>query len=528
MSADSTDLLEYRVLLRTVTAKDAMMTTAVLARAGIDAQACATVAELVQEIGRGAGALVIAEEVLGDPEAASLVGLLQSQPAWSDLPVLLLARPGADSVAIVDAMEVLANLTVIERPLRLSALVSAVRSALRARRRQYELRGVLEGLRESDQRKTEFLATLAHELRNPLAPLSTALTLLRRQLLAPEQAQPYYEMMGRQIDHMVRLTNDLMEVSRITRGRIELRPEVLALDRVIQEAIELSRPLLDARRHELVLSLASGPCLVRGDGVRLTQVFSNLLNNAAKYTPPGGRIEIAMSQQDGEAVVCVRDNGIGIPADMRESVFGMFVQVSGTTRAAQGGLGIGLTLVKSLVELHGGRIRAHSNGSQGTEFRLELPLAAGAPRDPSIDTADRRAPLSGRILIVDDNRDAADSLATLLGALGADTAVAYSGPEALRRAAETRPDVAILDIGMPGMDGCELAHRLREPPQRDDLLLIALTGWGEPDHRERVAAAGFDRHLLKPVPIDALLELLQARPRSHAAGIASPSRASSR
>ena len=498
---------QLRVLMRTATVKDATMASTVLAQSGIQTRVCNGLSELLDEIGHGAGALLVSEEMLAGSGAAELAAAVADQPPWSDLPVLILARQGADSRAITTAMEGMANVTVLERPIRVASLVSALRSALRARRRQYELRRILEDLNEADRRKTEFLATLAHELRNPMAPLSTALAILKRKPLTPETAQPYYELMGRQLDHMVRLVSDLMEVSRITRGKIELQLDDLALDQVIRGAVELSRPLMDAGRHTLEVHIADEALAVKGDNVRLTQVFANLLNNAAKYTPEGGRIDVFVEQDGlGHAVVRVKDSGAGIPAAMLEAIFDMFVQVSGTARAAQGGLGIGLTLVKSLVELHGGTVGAASEGAnRGSEFTVSLPLLdhgvrAGAMAGPPEDTMAAQH----RILVVDDNRDAAESLAALLGLLGAQAAVAFSGTEALAKAEHFQPSVAILDIGMPGMDGCELARRLRAHPQLHGIGLIALTGWGQPDDRLRIARAGFDHHLLKPVDVNEL------------------------
>jgi len=471
----------------------------------------------VRGLQEGAGAIILAEEVLADPAAAALTEALGTQPPWSDLPVLVLARQGADSPVIAKAMDRLANVTVIERPMRVASLISTVRAALRARNRQYQLRGLLDGLRESDQRKTEFLATLAHELRNPLAPMSTALTLLMRKPHEPAEARRYYELMGRQIDHMVRLVNDLMEVSRITRGKIELRMEAVSLEAVIEDAIELSRPLLEGARHTLSTRLCSEPVVVRGDGVRLTQVFSNLLNNAAKYTAPGGKIRIVLRREGRDAVVEVWDNGTGIAPDMLKSIFEMFVQVSGTSKAAQGGLGIGLTLVKSLVELHGGSVEATSAGlGQGAMFCVRLPLArveAGVPASSAPAVRGWPASLPGTVLIVDDNRDAADALGELLRSMGATTRVAYSADAALRMVAEgLAPGLAILDIGMPGMDGCELATRLRANPALAGLILVALTGWGQHGDKERIAVAGFDHHLLKPLDLPALISTLGAAP----------------
>ena len=503
--------LDRRVLLRPATVKDGLMSLAVLERAGLGAHICTSLASLVAEVQRGAGAIVLAEEALTDPAAPQLIALLQGQPSWSDLPVLVLARQGADSRAIGKAMDTVANVTVIERPVRVASFVSSVRSALRARTRQYDLRGTLEGLREADQRKTEFLATLAHELRNPLAPLMTALTLLKRKRPEPEEATRYYDMMRRQVDHMVRLVNDLMEVSRITRGKIELDLDTLDLHRVLEEAIELSRPQLEAAQHTLHVALPAQPLVLQGDAVRLTQVFSNLLNNAAKYTPRGGDINVTAALDDGQAVVSVRDDGLGIAPEMLDEIFDMFVQVSGTAKTAQGGLGIGLTLVRSLVELHGGSVAARSEGpGRGSSFEVHLPLADAALL-PVRAAPDGAAQPGGpaTVLVVDDNQDAADSLAEALRSLGQQVGVAYSGPQALELLATLRPAVAVLDIGMPGMDGCELATRIRQDAAHAGIVLVALTGWGQQRDREQTQAAGFDHHLVKPMDFDKLVGILQ-------------------
>jgi signal transduction histidine kinase/CheY-like chemotaxis protein len=505
---------ESRILLRAATTRDAMMASAVLKRSSFDPHVCDDMGELLRELSKGAGAVMLAEEVITGAAIAELKVALASQGPWSDLPVLVLARQGADSRAIAHVMDEFANVTVIERPMRVASLVSAVRTALRSRRRQYELRSLLDSLRDADQRKTEFLATLAHELRNPLAPLSTALSLLARKKPSPEESRKYYELMRRQVEHMVRLVNDLMEVSRITRGKIELQMGSVLLDAVIEDAIELSRPLVERAGHTLSVELTGDPLVVRGDAVRLTQVFSNLLNNAAKYTPPGGRVQVIARQQERNAVVEVRDTGTGLSPDMLKSIFDMFVQVSGTAKAAQGGLGIGLTLVKSLVELHGGSVEAASEGlGHGATFTVRLPLAKTMP------PAHSRRPLSqdgwaasieGVILVVDDNRDAADSLAELLESMGATTLVAYSGEDALQLAAANRIDIAVLDIGMPGMDGCDLARHLRAGAGGERIILIALTGWGQHGYKERIAAAGFDHHLLKPLNVSSFMALLKA------------------
>ncbi|WP_256856501.1 ATP-binding protein [Variovorax sp. KK3] len=505
--------LEQRVLLRAATTRDAQMASAVLERAEFLPHACESVADLVHELERGAGALLLAEEVMGADEMAALTAALGQQPPWSDLPMLVLARQGANSRAIAHVMEEFVNVTVIERPMRVAALVSAVRTALRARRRQYEMRNLLEGLREADQRKTEFLATLAHELRNPLAPLGTALALLTRKKPPAEEAVKYYELMARQVEHMVRLVNDLMEVSRITRGKIELHRAPVLLDAVIDDAVEFSRPLLERAGHRLDIEPAGEPLVVSGDAVRLTQVFSNLLNNAAKYTPPGGRIGLTARHEGAQAVIAVSDTGTGLAPEMLKSIFDMFVQVSGTARDAQGGLGIGLTLVRSLVELHGGSVEAASEGlDRGATFTVRLPLSKSMPaagrRARGSQDNNHASALEATVLVVDDNRDAADSLAELLGSMGASTLVAYGGEEALTLSRDHAVDIAVLDIGMPGMDGCDLARHLRAAPGGGQLKLIALTGWGQRGDRERIAAAGFDHHLLKPLNLPEFMGLL--------------------
>jgi signal transduction histidine kinase len=510
---------ERRVLLRLATARDAAMAGAVLAQAGIATRAFATMAELSDDLPRGAGALLISEEVLTPQARAQLMAALAAQPPWSDVAVLMLARRGADSPLIGEAMAQLPNVTVIERPVRVAALVSALRSALRARQRQYELRALLDGLRQADRRKTEFLATLAHELRNPLAPISTALSLLAHPRPTVGDMQRQHEVMRRQVDHMVRLVDDLLEVSRITRGKVDLQRVPVPLATAVRDAVELSRPLVEAARHTLQVDLPAEALIVEGDLVRLTQVFSNLLNNAAKYTPPGGALRLEARREGDDVLIEVSDSGVGLEREMLEPIFEMFVQVGGASRAAQGGLGIGLTLVKSLVELHGGRVSARSDGpNRGSTFSVRLPLARRVEAPAAADRAPawEAVPLSRSILVVDDNRDAADSLAELLRALGATAFAAYSGSQALQLALEQRLDAAVLDIGMPGMDGCALARQLRGSPMHSAMLLIALTGWGQEADKQRISEAGFDHHMLKPADAAALIGVLQAHPRTAA------------
>ena len=368
-----------------------------------------------------------------------------------------------------------------------------------------------EVLRAADRRKDEFIATLAHELRNPLAPLSNGLDVLRMGRTDAEAVQQVSEIMERQVSHLTRLVDDLLEVSRITRGRIELRKAPIDLATVIRSAVENSRPAIDAGGHELAVSLPPGPVILEADAVRLAQIFGNLLNNAAKYTDPGGRIWLDARLDPDEVTVSVRDTGIGLPPDQLSTIFEMFSQIDRSETRARGGLGIGLSLVRSLVALHGGSIEARSAGlGAGSEFIVRLPRAA-ATGDGDPAHAEPSRPVSGaghRILIADDNRDAADSLAALLELMGAQVRVAYDGQAALAAFEEYEPAAMLLDIGMPGMDGYEVARCVRAHPAGRDVILVALTGWGQEKDRLRTQMAGFDRHLLKPVTIDTLHGML--------------------
>jgi two-component system, sensor histidine kinase len=498
---------ERRLLVLAPVGKDASLVESMLRKDAVTCLACADVARLSRELERGAAAILIAEEAL--PQDGRLTELIQKQPPWSDLPVLILTRPGADSAAVAQALRTLGNVTLLERPVRVTALASAVRSALRARERQYQTRAHLQEREEANRRKDEFLATLAHELRNPLAPIRNSGSLLRLSGAAAPAGQ-VWEMMHRQVEHMVRLVDDLMEVSRITRGTIELRKSVVDLAEVIAAAVETSRPLIDSSRHALTVELAPEPMPVEADAMRLAQVFSNLLNNAVRYTDPGGRIGIAARREDGAALVTVSDTGIGIAAEALPRVFDMFVQVDAGDRRAQHGLGIGLTLVRSLVEMHGGSVAARSAGAgRGSEFMVRLPLArADLPRVPADAKAAHRIPGVPRVLVVDDNRDAADSLAAVLKMLGAEVRVSNGGEAALVELGSFRPAAVFLDLGMPGMDGYETARHMRSREEGRATVIVALTGWGQESDRRQTQAAGFNHHLVKPADIPALQAVL--------------------
>lgn len=361
-------------------------------------------------------------------------------------------------------------------------------------------------LREEHRRKDDFLAMLAHELRNPLAPLVTSLELLRRQPSNATLVSRQAEVMARQVSQLTRLVEDLLEVSRVSRGRIGLRRRALVLGDVLTDALEASRPFLEGRRHRVDLALPPDPIVLHADNVRLAQVFANLLHNAAKYTDPGGGIRITAERVQDSAVVRIVDTGIGIAPEILPRVFDLFAQAPASLERAQGGLGLGLTLVRALVELHGGRVTAESRGlGQGSAFTVYLPVAAGEltvpPQVPARPPA--TAPRAQRVLVVDDNSDSADALGQMLQMMGHHPRVVYSGLTALQVAPDVDPDLILLDIGLPEMDGYEVARRLRRV-LRPESRVIALTGYGSEADRRRSREAGFDEHIVKPMTVEIL------------------------
>ena len=381
-------------------------------------------------------------------------------------------------------------------------------------RRQMEdnLRTLAADLAEADRRKDEFLATLAHELRNPLAPLSNTLEILKRLGSGEPAVHRGLDTMERQLEQLVRLVDDLLDLSRITHNRIELRKRSIELAPLIRQAVLGAQPLAHAANHAIEVNLPSEPLWLNADAVRLTQVFGNLLNNSCKYTPAGGRIRV-IAQSDGtDAVVTISDTGIGIPADKLATIFDMFTQVDHSREQSQGGLGIGLTLVKRLVEMHGGSVEAQSDGvGQGSTFVVRLPVAiavSDVPAPVPSESLDNGA--THRILVVDDNKDSADSLAMLLQLTGHEVFVAHDGHSALVAVELRRPDAVLLDIGLPSLNGHDVCRWIRQQPWGKTTVIIALTGWGQEEDRRRSQEAGFDGHLVKPVDHGHLLALLES------------------
>ncbi len=628
--------LEERILVLAPTAADAALSQSILADAGLACHVCIDPGSLCRAYTEGAGALLLTEEVLGASDSDNLLGLLHQQPPWSDVPILLLTSRGADSAVAVEALELLGNVTLLERPVRLNTLVSALRTALRARRRQYELRkqlvdsrrseerlrltslatgvtlfeqdadlryvwlhnpipgyaaeGVVgrteeeidstvddraalirakkevlstgkgtrlevperlrggrrcyqvtlepkldadgrvvglvgagvdmtdrmhleEALREADRRKNEFLAMLGHELRNPLAPLRSAVEALRRQPPDGEARERLYAMMERQVAHLSRLVDDLLDMSRITRGLVELRRGPVNLADVADQAAEMAAPALEARGHDLSVTLPHRPVRVHGDATRLTQVAFNLLNNATKYTDPGGRIRMIVERDGEQAVIRVRDTGTGMTADLVPKVFDLFTQGDRTPDRSQGGLGLGLTLVKRLVEMHGGTVEARSEGpGKGSEFIVRLPaLPSEAETPPPARTSTpATAAQVGRALVVDDNFDVAEALTWGLEGLAREIKMVHSGAAAIEMAQRWPPDLILCDLGMPGMDGYETCRRLRQVPGLTRAVIVAVSGYGGEAERRKSQAAGFDCHLVKPASRATLEELVKS------------------
>ena len=705
MAEPERDALEERVLVLAPTARDATSSRDLLAGASVPSFLCGTIADVCREIDLGAGAAIVtAESVLGD-KAGCLAQRLKSQPPWSDLPVIVLTTPEPDSPRLLRLLEDVGPMMLMKRPVQVSTLLSAIRTALRDRRRQYRVRDLLterdrmvetlraereelvkrsdrlrllwetasvlltseepaamlrglfgmiaahlgldvyfnymidetgdvlrlessagipedmvrtmdrlaigqaicgtvaetgeamvipdvakcndprlsnlkrmgvrffacnplraggrvlgtlsfgsrlrdrfdddeldffrtithyvtvayerlrfiRELRDADRKKDDFIALLAHELRNPLAPLRNGLQVLRlsEERTVRERSQ---EMMERQLSHMVRLIDDLMDVSRISRNKMELRRERVDLADVVSSAVETVRGSIEKARHELIVSLPVRPVLLDADLTRLAQVLSNLLTNSAKYTPPGGTISLTAETRGGAVEITVRDTGIGIPAEALPTIFDMFSQVDRPMERATGGLGIGLALVKGLVEMHGGTVNAASEGAGlGSTFSISLPTLLPEEVQPSEVHDQGHGSLDSprRILVVDDNRDGAESLVEMLRLLGNEVLTAHDGLQAIERAGEFRPDVILMDIGMPHLNGLEATRRIRAQAWGNTMKVIAVTGWGQEADRERSRTAGCDGHLVKPVGLADLQRLLADLPPAVATAIAS-------
>jgi signal transduction histidine kinase/ActR/RegA family two-component response regulator len=503
-----------RVLILAPAGRDAQLAAAMLHDAEIASTICDDMETFCAEQARGAAAGLLTQEALAGEAHTRLAAALGAQPLWSDFPLVVLAsRPTTEDggVRLGQIVGALGNVTLLDRPLHPEALLSTVRAALRARGRQHQARELLARLEQGVRERDQFLATLSHELRNPLGAIRNALRLLERVMPPAPAAERPLAIVDRQVGHLAQLIDDLLDVSRVTTGKVVLQRRPLDLRAVLQQTLLQLEPELDRQQLKLVTALGAGPLTIDADPVRLEQIFTNLLANAIKYTPAGGRVEVSAGTEGGQAWVRIVDTGVGIAPEMLSGIFDLFSQVDRSLDRAQGGMGIGLTLVRSLLELHGGSVSAASAGlGAGSTFTVRLPLAkdaqapAAAPERASTIAPGPRP----HVLLVEDSEDNREMLQDLLEMDGFLVDVAATGPEAVSQALSRRPQIAIVDIGLPLMDGFEVARRVRAELGRS-ISLVALTGYGQAEDRQRTAAAGFDAHLTKPIDLAELEAVLR-------------------
>jgi signal transduction histidine kinase/ActR/RegA family two-component response regulator len=500
---------EYRVLVLAPTGRDAALAGQVLSEAGIQAWICQDFEDLQLEIRRGAGALLLTEEALNSAALEELARIFASQLPWSELPLLVFsggkARAEPDNNPVRQLTQH-ANVTLLDRPTRRVTLTSAVRVALRARRRQYEVRDLLLQLHQGVRERDQFLAMLGHELRNPLGAISNAVQLMERKgpkALAQERA-----LIHRQTRLLSRLVDDLLDVSRVTTGKIALDRTLVDVRELVGRCVQARAVTAAERRIDLTFSAGDSPFVVEGDTVRLEQVVNNLLTNALKYTPAGGSVSVSVMGDGTCGEIRVHDSGVGIDASVLPRVFDLFTQADSTLDRSQGGLGVGLTLVRSLVALHGGTVRAESPGpGKGSTFIVRLPRAAGGAPHELPKKEQPAVPRPRRILLIEDNRDVREGLMNLLQQVGHQVVAAQDGLEGVELALRDPPEVALIDIGLPKLDGYTVARSLRDA-LKDRVVLVALTGYGLVEDRRRAIQAGFDAHLTKPVALSSILRLL--------------------
>ena len=491
-----------RILILAPVGRDGQLAQRALRERSLDAHACRSVEELCAGIEESAGAALLTEEALDPASATRLLQTLQRQPPWSDLPLIIF---GSRETALGS----LANVTLLDRPVRVRTLLSATSAALRARRRQYQVRDLLGALESSVRDRDQFLAMLGHELRNPLAAIVTAAELIDRK--AGDAFGRERAVVARQLRHLARLVDDLLDVSRVTRGKIVMQNEMVDFRALVLRVVESCAQAAQRQSVHLVEDLGDKPLTVRGDVLRLEQIVMNLLSNAIKYTNAGGTIQVALASEAPEVVLRVKDTGMGIAAEVLPRIFDLFAQAPGAIDRAPGGLGIGLTLVKRLVELHKGSVVATSAGlGQGSEFIVRLPGAEVAARAES--ALARELPPSRRhlhVVVAEDNADARDMLRQALEQMGHRVDPCEDGSSAIRLALTARPDAMLIDLGLPGADGFEVARTVRGALGRQ-VRLVALTGYGLLRDRERALAAGFDELLVKPADMGAVERALRA------------------
>ncbi len=482
-----------RILVLAPIGRDGELAAQAIRTAGLQAFVCVTAAELCSEIERGAGAALLTEEALNPASIDALSRSIGSQPPWSDFPLIVFSGiRSVPSERPIDYLARLLNVTILDRPVHVRTAMSAINSALRSRRRQYEAR---RAIRQRDQ----FLAMLGHELRNPLGAIVLASYTLREAVGTDVTLQRCHAVIDRQTKHLARLIDELLDVARMTSGKVILRREPINLTRLVGTCLQTLE--VAARASELTLHahLQPVPILIDADAVRIEQVITNIVTNATKYTPPGGRIDVTLTHDATEATIRVRDTGSGIAAPLLHRVFDLFAQAEDTLARSRGGLGIGLTIVRQLVELHGGRVTAKSDGvGRGSEFTVTLPLLIGVQEVLSVPGLAGSRVTAQRIVVLEDNEDVREGLRALLTRDGHSVTTAEDGTLGAALIVADPPDLAFIDIGLPGIDGYEVARRVRQT-LGERPVLIALTGYGQTEDRQRALAAGFNVHLTKPI-----------------------------
>jgi signal transduction histidine kinase/CheY-like chemotaxis protein len=483
-----------RILVFAPRGRDAELTRSLLSNNRLEPETCVSGVDLVSALREGAGCAVVTQEALGTELQAELATMFAAQPPWSDFPLMIL------SAGQYPVQPELGNVTILERPVSPATLLTAVQASLRARRRQYQARAAI-------QQRDQFLAMLGHELRNPLGAIVLATEMVRSGSTDRDKVASRLEMISRQAGHLARLVDDLLDVSRVTSGRLQLRREAVEVDEIIQSCIAA----LAARAAERGVTLAvEAPCgvVIEGDVVRIEQIVSNLLTNSIKYSSAGRTVSISSVSVDHQWELRIRDEGIGIAADMLPRVFDLFAQADGSLERSDGGMGIGLTLVDRLVRLHDGTVEVTSGGlGKGSEFIVRIPIG-NAPNNTSAQDEQSPMGLLVHAVLVEDNEDLRELSQAMLEALGCKVTVAADGPQGLAEILEVKPDLAVVDIGLPGMDGFAVARQVRAR-LGDSLLMVAVTGYGQAQDREHALAAGFDVHLTKPMRTPAIKTLVE-------------------
>jgi signal transduction histidine kinase/CheY-like chemotaxis protein len=501
---------EQRLLVLTPTGRDSNLAVDLLKRCGFNAETCDSTEQFCRELGSGIGALIVADEALAPEFVIQLTSILVNQPPWSDIPVIILTRRQSvgSAAPAFPPLYRRANVTVLERPLKTENFLSVVRNVLSARQRQYEVRSLLNTLEQRVRERDQFLAMLAHELRNPLSVISNSLVLLNNSAEV-KKSRPL-ELATHQTNVISRLLDDLLDVARFASGKISIDKENVALSIVIGNARDACRRHMLQKRQHFTLTFRHD-VIVYGDPTRLTQLFSNLLMNASKYTAADGQIDVLCEIHDSKVDIIITDSGIGIKPELLTHLFEPFVQGEQGIERSQGGLGLGLALAKSIAELHGGSIEAASAGiGCGSEFTVRLPItSAEAPESrPERSMINAQSSGSLRIMLAEDDADAAESLQALLGSCGYEVHIVKDGRAAIAAALVLQPQVILLDIGLPEMNGYDLARELRERMSDRKPLLVALSGYGQPEDLRRSREAGIDYHLIKPLQLEKLEEIL--------------------